>query len=122
MPKQTALKCFDVGRIHADQIDDAARQDVAEEAEAARSTVFGANCQAIAVLGCRIASGVERKQIAEMRLNGGIQRLIHIVRDGIERAAKRATASCGFSGLELYVSRMPKVQVSFGVTFHVSCA
>jgi len=30
--------------------------------------------------------------------------------------------SWGFNGLEFNVWRIPKVQVSFGVTFHVSCA
>ena len=32
--QQTTLKCLHVRRIHADQVGDAARQDVAEDAEA----------------------------------------------------------------------------------------
>ena len=35
-----------------------------------------------------MARGVEENTVAETGLNGGIQRLIHIMRDGIERAAK----------------------------------
>ena len=34
-----------------------------------RSTVLGSNCQAIAVRGCRIASGVDDEQIAEAGLD-----------------------------------------------------
>ena len=34
----------------------------------------------------------------------------------------RAMWSCGLSGFELKVSRMPKVKVSFRVAFQVSCA
>ena len=33
-----------------------------------RNTVFGAICQAIAVLGCRMASGVAAKTFAEIRV------------------------------------------------------
>ena len=44
------------------------------------------NCQAIAVLGCRIASGVEEKRLPRPRLDGGVERLIHVVRNGVERA------------------------------------
>ena len=54
----------------------------------ARSTDFGSNCQAMAVLGCSIARGVEENTCAETGLNGGVQWLIHIMRDGIERAAQ----------------------------------
>ena len=50
-----------------------------------RSTVFGATCQASAVRGCRIASGVAAKIVPQLCLDRLAQRLIHIVRNGIER-------------------------------------
>ena len=59
--QQSALKGLRVRRIGSHQIGHAARQDVAEQAEPVRSTVFGATCHAMAVLGCRIAAGVAAK-------------------------------------------------------------
>ena len=62
--QQSSLKRFVVGRIGADQISDTARQDVAENSEAgAERRYFGSICHAIAVLGCRIASGVEENKL-----------------------------------------------------------
>ena len=88
-----------------------------------RSTVFGANCHAIAVLGCRIASGVEAKTVAEMRLNGGIQRLIHIVRDRTERAAQDARFDRADSADWNCMCRARRMSRSASrVTFQVSCA
>ena len=50
-----------------------------------RSTVCGANCHAMAVLGCRIASGRGGENRPLLRPNHLAQRLIHIVGNGIER-------------------------------------
>ena len=38
--------------------------------------------------GCRIASGVELKDVSETGLDGGVQRLIDVVRNRSERAGK----------------------------------
>jgi hypothetical protein len=61
--EQPALKGLRIGRIHAHQVDHAARQDVAEQAEAAAQHGCGAICQASAVRGCRMASGVAAKTV-----------------------------------------------------------
>ena len=61
--QQAPLKRVHVRRIYAEEIGDASRQQIAKEAEAgAGITVFGLICHAIAILGCKMASGVESKQ------------------------------------------------------------
>ncbi len=79
---------FDVGRIDADEVGDAAGQNVAENSEAGAQ--HGFRLELPGDRGSRLQNRQRRggKHIAEMGLDGGVQRLIHIVRDGIERAAK----------------------------------
>ncbi len=120
--QQAALKRFRIRRIGAHQIDDAARQHVAEQSEAAaqhrvRRDLPGDRGSR---LQDRQRRGGENRTL--LRLDHLAQRLIDVVRNGIERAGRRATAWCGFMGFELYVSRRPKVHVSVRVTFQVSCA
>src|SRR6202047_4735836 len=86
--QQTSLESFVVRRISANQVGHAARQNIAEDPETSAQHRFWLE------LPCDRGSWLQngqrcgRKQIAEMRLDGGIQRLIHIMRDRTERTAK----------------------------------
>ena len=72
--------------------------------------------------GCRIARGVESKDVSEIGLNGGAQWLIHIVRDRVEGAGKPRDRVVGIQRIRIVGSADPNVHVSFGVTFQVSWA
>ena len=86
--KKPALKSLDVGRIDANHIGDGAGQYVTEDPEAGtqhglRFKLPGNGCS-----GLQYREGRRGKHVAETGLNGGVQGLIHIMRDGIERAAQ----------------------------------
>ena len=86
--EQATLERFHVGRIHADDVGNAAGQDVAENSEA--SAQDGLGLELPRDRGARLKNRERRgrKYIAEAGLNRGVERLIHVVRDGIERAAQ----------------------------------
>ena len=97
--EQPSLKRLDVRRIGADQIGNAARQDVAEDSEAAPQHGFRlrtATQSPFAVEGWRAAW---REQIAEISLNRGVQRLIDIMRDRIERAGETGNLIVRIQGI-----------------------
>ena len=111
--EQPSLKRFVVRRIHADEIGHTAGHDVAENSEAGAENGFRFELprnRHSAVAEWR--AGVDENRCAEMSLNGGVQRLIDIMRMEPKEPRRRAIWSCGFSGLELKVSRKPNVQVS----------
>ena len=87
-PEKPALEGFDVGRIDANHIGDAAGQNVAENSEAGAQHRFGFKLPCDRRSRLQDREGRRGKHVTETGLNGGVQRLIHIVRDGIERAAK----------------------------------
>src|ERR1700686_2684384 len=86
--QQTSLEGFVVRRISANQVGHAARQNIAEDPETGSQHRFWLElpCDRCS----RLPNGQRRgrKQIAEMSLDGGIQRLIHIMRDRAERTAQ----------------------------------
>ena len=86
--EKTALESLDVGRIDADQVGDAAGQNVAEDAEtgAQHGLRFELPCDGHTRLQNRERRGSEN--IVEAGLNRCIQRLIHVVRDGCEGSAQ----------------------------------
>ncbi len=86
--KQSSLKRLVVGRVGADQVGHAARQDIAENPKAGPEHGFWLELPRNRRSWLQNGQRCRRKQIAEMSLNGLIQRLIDIMRDGTERAAK----------------------------------
>src|SRR5271155_4333446 len=86
--KYPSLERLIVWRIGADEVGHTARQDVAENPEARAQNGFWLELPRNR--GSRLQNGQRcgREQIAEMSLNSGVQRLIDIMRDGTERAAK----------------------------------
>src|SRR5271163_4395193 len=88
----------------------------------ARNTVLGSNCQAMAVLGWSIAHGVEENTWPRWVWIAAFSGWFTSCEMESKDPFSRAISSCGFNGLEFNVPRMPKVQVSFFVTFQVSCA
>ena len=86
--QQTSLKRLDVGRIGADQVSDAARQNIAENSEAGPE--HGLGLELPRDRRSRLQNRQRRggEQIAQMSLDRGVQRLIDIMRDGSERAVK----------------------------------
>ena len=86
--KQTSLEGFVVRRIRADQVGHTARQDVAEDSETGSQHRFWLELQCDRCSRLQNGQRRGRKQIAEMSLDGRIQRLIHIMRDRTERTAK----------------------------------
>ncbi len=99
--EQAALERFDVGRIRADQIGNAAGQNVAEDAEA--SSEDGARLELPGDGGSRLEDGEGRgrKEVGEMRLNGGIERLIDVVRDGVEGASQARDLAVRVQGIRI---------------------
>src|ERR1700724_2685187 len=86
--KHSSLKRLIVGRIRANQVGNSARQDVAENPEASSKNRL--RLKLPRNRGSRLQDGQRgrREQIAEMSLDGSIQRLSDIMGDGTERAAK----------------------------------
>ena len=86
--EHSSLKRLIVWRIGADQVGHSARQDIAENSEAGAE--YGFRLELPRNRRSRLQNGhrCRREQIAEMSLNGCVQRLIDIMRDGTERAAK----------------------------------
>ena len=82
------MERFHVGRIDADQVGDAAGQDVAENSEAGAQN--GVRLELPGDGGARLQNRERRgrEHIAEAGLDRGVERLIDVVRDGIERAAQ----------------------------------
>src|SRR5260370_12060489 len=87
-----------------------------------RNTVLGPTCQAIAVLGYRIANGVAAKMFARFVRIASLSGWSTLWGIASNEAGRRASALCGLTGLELCVARTPNVHVSVRVTFQVSCA
>ncbi len=88
VPRSPPWKVLHVGRIDADHIGDAAGQNVAENSEAGAQHGLGFKLPCDRRSRLQDREGRRGKYVAEAGLNGGVQRLIHIVRDGIERAAQ----------------------------------
>ena len=84
--QQPALKCLRVRRIHAHQIDHAARQKVAEQAEPAAQHRLRRDLPGDR--GSRLQNRQRRRRenVPEMRLDHRVERLIHVVRNRVERA------------------------------------
>jgi hypothetical protein len=82
--KHSSLKRLIVWRIRANQVGHGARQDVAENAEAGSKYRF--RLELPRNRRSRLQNGQRRRreQIAEMSLNGGVQRLIDIMGDRAE--------------------------------------
>ena len=57
-----------------------------------RSTVPGRTSHATAVRGCQIAARRRLEEIAHVGLDQSVERLVDVMREGIERAGRRATA------------------------------
>lgn len=88
--KHPALKRLDVRRIGADQVGNGAWQNIAENAEAApeHSVWFKLPSDRCSRLeNCDWGRG---KQVAEIRLNRGVEWLIDIMRNGAESASETA--------------------------------
>src|ERR1700693_4694991 len=86
--KKATLERFDVGWIDTDHISDAAGQNVTENAEASTQHGLGLKLPCDSCSRLQDRQGRRGKHVTETRLNRGVQRLIHIMRDGIERAAQ----------------------------------
>ena len=85
----------DIRRIGVNDVSNTAREDVTEQAET--SAEYGIGCKLPRDRCSRLQnckwSGSE--QLPKMSLDGGVQRLIHIMRDGIERATKTGDVLVG---------------------------
>src|SRR5580704_98865 len=79
----------------------------------ARSTVLGSNCHAMAVLGCRIARGVEENTLPRPVWIAAFNGWFTSCEMELKEPFRRAICWCGFNGLEFNVSRIPNVHVSF---------
>ena len=88
MPSRSALEGPDVRRIGADRVGNTARQNIAEKPEA--SPQHGIRLELPREGGSRLKNRQRRRgeQIAEMGLDRGVQRLIDIMGDRVEGAAK----------------------------------
>src|ERR1700730_11083075 len=86
--KKATLERFDVGWIDTDHIGDAAGQNVTENAEASTQHGLGLKLPCDRCSRLQDRQGRRGKHVTETRLNRGVQRLIHIMRDRIERAAQ----------------------------------
>src|ERR1022692_3723610 len=93
--QQTSLESFVVRRISANQVGHTARQNIAEDPETGPE--YGFRLKLPRDRGSRLQNGERcgRKQIAEMSLDGRIQRLIHIMRDRTKRTAKTRDSIVG---------------------------
>ena len=79
--------------------------------------VFGLICQAMAVLGCRMANGVGSNRFPiPVRISAFSGRLTSCD-TAAEEPGSRATRSCGFSGFELCVVLTPNLEVKFAHHF-----
>jgi hypothetical protein len=83
--EQSALKCVRIRGIRAHQIGDAARQDVAEQSEPRAQNRVRRDLQGDG--GSRLQDGRRRggENCTQLRLNHLVERLIHIVGNGLER-------------------------------------
>ena len=88
--KHSSLKRLGVGRIGADQVGHRTRQNIAEDSEAGPKHGFRLELPRDGCSRLQDSQRCGREQIAEMSLDGGVQRLIDIVRNGAERAAETA--------------------------------
>src|SRR5258708_27572483 len=86
--KKATLERFDVGWIDTDHIGDAAGQNVTENAEASTQHGLGLKLPCDRCSRLQDCQGRRGKHVTETRQNRGVQRLIHIMRDRIERAAQ----------------------------------
>src|SRR6202140_4824318 len=86
--KKATLERLDVGWIDTDHVGDAARQNVTENAEASAQNGLGLKLPCDRCSRLQDRQGRRGKHVTETRLNRGVQRLIHIMRDRNERAAQ----------------------------------
>ena len=86
--QQTTLKCLHVRRIHSHQVSNASRQDVAEQAEAGSKNGIRFDLPRDAGSGLQNRQWGGCEDIPQTSLNHVAERLIDIVRDGIERAVE----------------------------------
>src|SRR5271166_1476062 len=87
-PQKPALESLDVRRVNPYQIGDTARQNVTEYPKTGAQHGLGFELPCDGSSGLQDREGRRGKHIAETGLNGGAQRLIHIMRDRRERAPK----------------------------------
>src|ERR1700730_6621728 len=83
---QSTLESLDVGWVETNDISDGARQDIAENPEAGTQHGLGFKLPGDGRSGLQYREGRRGKHVSETGLYGGVQRLIHIMRDGIERS------------------------------------
>ena len=95
-------------RIGADHVRNAARQNIAEKAEAGPQHGMGLKLPRDG--GSRLENGQWRggEQIAQVSLDGGIQRLIDIMRDRVEGAAKTRHTVVRIQGIG--IQRVPNTE------------
>src|SRR3984893_14772023 len=100
--KHSSLKRLIVGRIRADQVGNSAWQDVAENPEASSKNRLRLKLPRNRCSRLQDGQRRRREQIAEMSLDGSVQRLTDIMGDGTERAAQTSDLLIGlqWSGVE----------------------
>ena len=91
--EQSALKRPDVRRIHADQIGDAARHDVAEYPKAAAEHCVRRELPGNGGPGLQDRQRRGGEQVPKAGLNDGVERLIDIVGDRIEGAGQASRSA-----------------------------
>ena len=121
--QQPALKCLRIRRIRSHQIGHAARQDVAEQAEAGAQHRLRRDLPGDGRSGLQDRQRRRGEDVAQVRLDQ-----LRSAADS-HRARWRRTNPAGAprrradsADWNCSVSRTPKVQVSVRVTFQVSCA
>ncbi len=98
-PKKAALERFHVGRIETNHIGDATGQNIAENAEAGTQHRFGLKLPRDRSSRLQDREGRRRKHVTETGSNGGVQRLIHVVRDGSEVPAQTSNMLMRIQGI-----------------------
>src|ERR1700694_1675743 len=85
---KSALESLDVGWVETDHIGDGAGQYVAENPEAGTQHGLGFKLPGDGRSGLQYREGRRGKHVTEPGLDGTIQGLTHIMRNGIERSLK----------------------------------
>src|SRR5271165_179665 len=84
--EQATLKSLDVGRVNAHQIGNAAGENVTEDAKAGAQHGFRFELPGDCHPWLQDRERSRRENVAETGLNGGVERLSHVMRDRGERA------------------------------------
>lgn len=86
--EEPTLKSLDVGRIHTHHIGNAAGQNVAEEAETGAQNGVGLKLPGDRRARLKNRERGRRKNVSKADLNRRAERLIYVVRNGIEGASE----------------------------------